>query len=205
MGRDKAQLPLGSQTMGNQTMLELQLARLRALGFRPAVAGLAEGGSCSAPVVEDGFEQAGPLGGIEAALRSLAGEPEQPVLLLAVDLPLLAPALLRLLWQRAAVTGAKVTMPFLSGRPQPLCAVYRSGLAGGIAAALVRGERKVMHVVQALAPGAAFDGFRIEALAPLAGWSSPGRWFTNVNTPAEYRALCLKQTGSCIYQGEETR
>ena len=202
MGSDKAKLPFDGSTM-----LTLLLDRLRKAGFRPTVAarrsqfGEQSSTPCGAPVVEDRFAEAGPLGGLEAALRSFAvapGEPGQAVLFVAVDLPLLPARLLHLLWQRAQWTGALATVPFVAGKPQPLCAVYRTEMAAGIAAALARGERKVMQVVRGLAPGQLFDPLRIEAVAPLQGWRCPERWFTNVNTPGEYAALLTAAHGNGI-------
>ena len=184
MGRDKAQLVLGGQSL-----LDRALGLLRAAGFRPAVAGLRAPVACSAPCVHDLTPDAGPLGGIEAALASLANEPAQPVVFLPVDLPLLPTVLLRALSDRAEHSGALATVPYAGGRPQPLCAVYSSSLASGIGEALRRGDRKVMRVLSRLAPGSSFDRFRVEALAASQGWQAVHRWFWNVNTSQDLDAV----------------
>nr|WP_255424372.1 molybdenum cofactor guanylyltransferase [Acidipila sp. EB88] len=193
MGRDKSQLLLGGVTL-----LEHGVRRLRALGFAAAVAGLRAGAlpPFGTPVVADAFEECGPLGGMEAALRSLASLPAQPVLFVAVDLPLLPAALLEQLWQRALCTGALATVPYLVGRPQPLCAVYHSSLAAGFAEALAREDRKIMRVLESLVPLDRFDRFRVEALAathqeqPAAGpMSFTHAWFANANTPEDWQRI----------------
>jgi len=188
MGRDKAQLPFR-----DTTLLKHALGTLRSAGFTPAVAGLRGDETlispCVAPCIPDTFVDAGPLGGIEAALRSLSDQPPQPVLFVPVDLPLLPKEFLEILFERAAHSGAWATIPFATGRPQPLCAVYDSSLAGGIAKALANGDRKVMRVLRKLAPGQHFDSMRVEALVPLHHWKDAHRWFTNLNTPADWEAL----------------
>ncbi len=181
MGRDKAQLPFRGAPL-----VEHALSTLRSAGFDPAIAGLRGEQTASAPLIQDNYPESGPLGGIEAALRTLS---DQPALFLPVDLPLLPAAFLQTLWTRAENTGALATIPFAQGRPQPLCAVYGSQLAPGIARALDQGDRKVMRVLQALVPPSRFHTFRVEALAPLHGWQGTHRWFTNLNTPEDYALL----------------
>ncbi len=179
MGRDKAQL-----AFRGRSLLEHALLKLLEAGFAPQIAGLRAG---THPYLPDNFPDAGPLGGIEAALSSLGEEPPQPVLFFPVDLPLLPPVFVRTLFTRAGVSGALATIAFAGGRPQPLCAVYHSSLAPGLRAALASGDRKVMRVMHALA-GSALDCPRVEALAPLHGWQAH-RWFTNLNTPEDYQRL----------------
>lgn len=179
MGRDKAQL-----SFAGQTLLEHAVSKLESAGFNPGIAGSRAATHAFTP---DNFIESGPLGGIEAALSSLAGEPGQPVLFIPVDLPLLPADFLRALYDRAAATRALATIPFAQGRPQPLCAAYHSSLAPGIRAALAGGDRKVMRVMRALA-GSALDCPRVEALAPLHSWETH-RWFMNLNTPEDYLLL----------------
>lgn len=179
MGRDKAQLPFAGRTL-----IDHALGTLEEAGFSAAIAGLR---GAMHPFVPDEFAEAGPLGGIEAALRSLAEEAPRPALFVPVDLPLLPPAFLRHLFARAEQTGALATIPFAEGRPQPLCAVYSPVLAPAIRRSLAGGDRKVVHVVRAAA-GASLDTPRVEALAPLYGWRTE-HWFTNLNTPGDYLQL----------------
>ena len=184
MGRSKAQL-----SWGGVTFLEHALGMLSRAGFTPAVAGLREPVACGSPVIADRYEDFGPLGGIEAGLRSLGEASPVPVLFMAVDLPRMHPELLRLLWDRASATGALATVPWIGGRPQPLCAVYHASLAKGIGEALKSGDRKVMRVIGQLALPRSFDTFRVEALAPALGWTGTHAWFANLNTPGDLAHL----------------
>ncbi len=188
MGRDKAQLPYSGSTL-----LEHMLAMLRLAGFTPGVAGLSAGTQCSAPSVLDAFPGDGPLAGIEAALHSVSGA--QPVLFVSVDLPLLPAVFCRALWERVQTTGVPATVPFIGGKPQPLCAVYSSVLAPGITGALANGDRKVMRVLGRLTAefpvGQQCDYFRVESLAAARGWYDTHRWFTNVNTPADWQSVTM--------------
>ncbi len=184
MGRDKTRL-----TLGGLTLLERALELLRDAGFTPGIAGLRAPVAFNIPVITDNFPDAGPLAGIEAALGSLAQEPPQPVLFVPVDLPLLPPSFLFELWERAQRSGALATVPWANGRPQPLCAVYRTELAEGLREALAREDRKVMRVLNRLVPPSRFDGFPVEAVASLRGWHAAHRWFWNLNTPGDWDAL----------------
>ncbi len=205
MGRHKAGLPFG-----DSNLLWHRLSTLQAAGFEAAIAGLPAGMPVPAKVssVADRFAGAGPLAGMEAALRSLADEDTQLVLFAPVDLPLLPPEFFHALWSRAGQTDAWATVPFALGRPQPLCAVYSSALAAGIGRALADCNRKVMQVIQSVAPGSRLDTFPVEALAPLQGWGETHRWFTNLNTPADWTAFTAgKSIDHCrpvarIYQGD---
>ncbi len=185
MGRDKARLP-----WGGQTLLEHALGRLCSGGFTPAVAGLREPFAAGAPCILDNFPGDGPLAGMEAVLQSLAHEPPQSVLFSPVDLPLLPPSFLQFLGQRARQTGAAVVIPYAGGRPQPLCSVLSTELTGAVTEALKCGDRKVMRVLAQAAGASGFDTFEVEALAPLHGWE-PHRWFSNVNYPEDYARLCV--------------
>ncbi len=177
--------------LGTATLLEHAVRTLRRAGYTVAIAGLPPAAPAPAnlPVVRDRFAERGPLGGIEAALHSLAGLPAQPVLFVAVDLPLLPAAFLRYLAERAQQTGALATLPYVTGKPQPLCAAYSSGLAGGITEALGRNDRKVMRVLRGLMAEQSFDSFRVEAVAAALGWESPHPWFLNINTPRDWQAV----------------
>jgi len=77
-----------------------------------------------APVVADRVEGAGPLGGLDAALRHARDRGYEGVLLVACDLPLLTTALLRSvasgLGSHPAAAPAR-----RGGGVEPLCAAYR--------------------------------------------------------------------------------
>jgi molybdopterin-guanine dinucleotide biosynthesis protein A len=199
MGQDKALLsPAG------RSLLDLALDKLRRLPLAgaPRIAAARSDLSAHAAVIADLHPGCGPLSGIEAALAAST----QPLnVFLPVDIPLLPPQFLLWMLERAAITGALVTVPRFNGRPQPLCAVYHRDLLGHIAASLGAGEHKVMPAVTAAAgpPAHHIDIFDVElvasahaqmrAFSPLPLYW----WFHNCNTPEDMagvrNALVLTQ------------
>ena len=91
-------------------------------------------------VVEDQFPNHGPLGGIHAALRASSSELN---LILAVDMPFVPEKFLRYLVGIARQHDAVVTVPKVSGRWQPLCAIYRPPFADLAQNALQKGHNKI--------------------------------------------------------------
>lgn len=171
MGRDKVFLEFQGETL-----LARALATLRAIASSVVLVGPRDKLAGYGPVVEDVFPNAGPLGGIHAALRSSTTELN---LLLAVDLPLVSPGLLRYLVRRAEATEALVTVPRTFDGWQPLCAVYRRAFADCAEQALAQSRNKVDAL------------FRHEILQVIteqelsaAGFSASA--FKNVNTPEDF-------------------
>lgn len=182
MGRDKALL-----AYAGRPLIEHAVAILTGAGLTPHILGLRPDLAGYAPIIEDLRPGSGPLGGLEAALTFSKTELN---VFLPVDLPLLPPAFLRYLLERAAITSAVATVPTLGGRPEPLCAVYRRDLLPGIADALEAGEYKVMRAIEdaASASHAGIDIFSVEAVVTARDrWAieRPHRWFQNMNTPAD--------------------
>ncbi len=129
MGQDKALL-----SVDGRSLLDHALDKLRALPLAgaPRIAAARSDLSAHAPVIADRRPGCGPLSGIEAALAASA----RPLnVFLPVDLPLLPPQFLLWMLQRAALTGALVTVPRINGLPQPLCAVYHRDLLDHLGAA----------------------------------------------------------------------
>src|SRR3974377_2140775 len=93
MGRDKAFL-----VFRGQTLLERALQSLRAVTSKVYVVGAREKFCSFGPVVEDVYPDRGPLAGIHAALSTSDTELN---LVLAVDMPLIEPALLVFLVEAA--------------------------------------------------------------------------------------------------------
>jgi molybdenum cofactor guanylyltransferase len=180
MGRDKALL-----SVDGRPLIAHMLAKLAELGIRASICGNRPDLAAFAPAIADNFSQCGPLGGIEAALASSGSALN---LFLAVDLPGMPVSFLRWLMARAERTQAAATIPYLAGRPQPLCAVYHRNLAGGLRNALRAGDYGVMRTIEGAAP--TIDRLQVEQLMaadaleprPL---EPPHLWFQNLNTPAE--------------------
>ena len=183
MGRDKALLELNGRPL-----IEHALVKLRALGFSPRIAGSRDDLSGFAPVVADNFAQAGPLGGMEAALAASDSELN---LFLAVDLPWLPVEFLRWMMERAKRTNALATVPRAQGQSQPLCAVYARAMLPHARAALAGGDSKVTLAVEraAAATGLRIDSFDAESVAASQLWEQRLLvycWFQNLNSPEDF-------------------
>ncbi|HEY0759346.1 MAG TPA: molybdenum cofactor guanylyltransferase [Acidisarcina sp.] len=189
MGRDKALLDLNGAPL-----IEHALAKLRSLGFEPRIVGCRPDLERFAPVIEDRRPGCGPLGGIEAALAVSRAERN---LFLPVDLPLLPVAFLEWMLTRARTTGAALTVPSLTGRPQPLCSVLCRGLLPQISAAIEKGSFRVMDALSGTSPAsqerAEIDLFAVETIAPAQREWSYERplhtWFQNLNCPQDLDGL----------------
>jgi molybdopterin-guanine dinucleotide biosynthesis protein A len=174
MGRDKATLEVTSPEHGVETLLERAARHLREAGADPVLVATGTAGRLGSTPWREVDDLAhrgdGPLAGILAGLRHA---PHPVVAVLAVDLPDARPAILR--WLRAAWTETDAALVPLDpeGRPQPLHALYATATADAIEAALARGERRVLRVVEAA--GARY-------LAPPPDLAT-GSWARHLNTP----------------------
>lgn len=182
MGRDKALLHYAGQTL-----IARAVDLLKSAGVDPYIVGTRPDLAVFAPVVEDLHQGCGPLGGIEAALRSSSTKWN---VFLPVDLPLLPSIFVRYLIERAGITGAAATIPSLAGKVEPLCAVYRRDLLAGIQESLEAGNYKVMRSIENAVEPSDIDIFSVETVAATHDDWPPEppmhRWFQNLNTSADF-------------------
>jgi molybdopterin-guanine dinucleotide biosynthesis protein A len=99
------------------------------------------------PTVADIFPAAGPLAGIHAALYYIA---EPRAFIAGCDMPLLAPALIRLLCTLADQDDWDVVLPWPTSGPEPLCAVYSRTALPVIEKSLTKGNRKIRDTLAEL-------------------------------------------------------
>ncbi len=174
MGRDKAFVEFEGETL---------LARMLGLGrsvtLDVRIVGDAKKFASFASVVEDIFQDRGPLGGIHAALRASHTDLN---LTLAVDMPFVSTTFLKYLVSQARSTlGAAVIVPRTGERWQPLCAVYRREFADAAETALLAGQNKIDLLFTAIKTRVIEeqelkrDGFSLDL-------------FRNLNTPEELEA-----------------
>ncbi len=177
MGRPKAELSLGEETM-----LCRQIRRLRRVCGRASVVGipLARHGW---PVpddlvpIPDLLPGHGPLGGI---LTGLAVSRTEWNLFLGCDLPFVSARLLQYLGEQALVGDADAVIPkSRDGRLQPLCAVYRRSARYAARSRLERGENRMSRFFQALR-------FHPIPWPEIAKAGFPPWVFDNMNTPQDY-------------------
>jgi molybdopterin-guanine dinucleotide biosynthesis protein A len=174
MGVDKAFVQLDGRTLLARA---LELARGLVSDVR-IVGDVAKFGKFG-PVVEDIFQNCGPLGGIHAGLRASATDLN---LILAVDVPFVPAQCLGYMMEQAVnCSSASAVVPRAAGGWQPLCAVYHRSFAEGAETALRAGHNKIDRL---------FDLLEIRVIDEeelvRAGFSLD--IFRNLNTPEELEA-----------------
>lgn len=113
-------------------------------------------------IIRDTMPNAGPLAGIrDGIVHVLAHDrshvpPPQWAFVASCDVPLLKPAVVRLLVETARSSAARFVVPLVAGHPQVLAAVLACDLAASIAAlaAAGRGPRAVLDDLVARQPSA---------------------------------------------------
>lgn len=173
MGEDKSRLPLGGKTFVERAAeaLAAVAARVSVVSARSTDAGFA------LPLVRDVFVGAGALGGLHAALKSCRA-PWAAVV--SCDLPFVTGELFARLASFRGDELDAVAPRQRDGRAQPLCALYARDTCLRAAERLLRAGE--------LRPRVLLDGVRTRWVAPaeLADLAGSARFFTNVNTPADY-------------------
>lgn len=132
-------------------------------------------------LVSDEISDAGPLGGIHAALIHARA----PVtLVVACDMPFLSLEFLRHL--AARVEGMDVAVPRTADGYHPLCAAYAQSARPFVERQLASGVLRVSALFSM--------DLRVAELGPdeLAGFDPEGRMLSNVNTPHDYRQACSR-------------
>lgn len=171
MGVDKAGLVIDGEPLWQR-----QLAKLRATGAEEIfISGRADGpyAASGLAIVEDATPDAGPLAGIEAALRLAKHD---WLLVLAVDLPDVPAELLAQLIADA-MAGKAGLVPSRADWLQPLAAVYpRTCLA--LATQCLAGENRSMRRFFRLARKA-----KLADVSPVS--DAEQALFRNLNTPAD--------------------
>ena len=171
MGRDKAFLEIGGQTL-----LARQIETARAAGATEIfISGRADAdySAFGCRVLKDNFPDAGPLAGIESAL-AVATNPL--LLVLAVDLPGMSAEFLRQLSTYCKPNAGAV--PRIGDVLEPLAAFYPKAAQSLAATFLGKHSNVVKHFAGCCAQNA------LVALVDFPKWH--GRLFRNCNTPDEF-------------------
>jgi molybdopterin-guanine dinucleotide biosynthesis protein A len=174
MGRDKALLP-----WQGTTLLDHAIARMRAVldDVRVLCGPAARYEDRGLPLVLDSFVDAGPLGGLDAALGAADG---RPVLLLGVDLPFVTPVLLHFLIGSLHRGDHDAVVPAVGGRPEPLCAAYGPACREAVRMRLEAGVRRMTGFFEDVR-------VRVVEVTPLDGHGDLADLFRNLNTPEDFR------------------
>lgn len=171
MGTDKALLRLDGQTF-----VERIAAALASVAERTNVVGARREAAWGLPNVPDVYRQWGALGGLHAALAACR---TQWAAVVACDLPFVTGELFVRLASLREDFDTVVPVQ-TDGRPQPLCALYRSAACLSLAQELIAaGERR---------PRSLLSSARTRWVAPdeLADLNGATLFFTNVNRPEDY-------------------
>ena len=205
MGTDKAMLSFGASTL-----LDRAVAALSLLCTDVTVVGRAPSPTASYRAIPDHLTGAGPVAGVEAALRDLATRGGTWAFFLPVDLPLLPGELLQALathWLRDPST--RVAFPIVDRAPQPVVSLVHVTALPTLQRSLQRDQRRLRPALEVAAAQLAKElGLTVDSVLRLPvltsrdghAWADelpldwhPSReqeqlsnlWFANANTPAE--------------------
>jgi molybdenum cofactor guanylyltransferase len=178
MGRSKAWLPFGPQTM-----LQRVVDVLREAVDPIVVVGAPEHPipqvSERVSIVRDAEEGLGPLAGLAAGLEALK-DVADAAYVSSCDVPLLSAAFVRAVIARLG--EADLAIPRDASHHHSLAAVYRTSLAQRCRDLLAQGQRRPLDLVQASRTHE-FDIDQLRSVDPEL------RSLRNANTPQEYEAL----------------
>jgi len=185
MGSDKALLPFGGRPLGAWVAHRVQ----DVCGSAAVVGDPAKYSAWGFRVVEDIFPDAGPLGGIHAALSDSEADLN---LIVGCDMPYVSEDFLRALIEIAEQTEADGVVPTSPEFGyEPLCAVYKAACLEPVERALRVGRRRISEV---------FRWLRLRTLPPeeWQPYDPERRLFQNLNTREQYERACreLLATGS---------
>jgi len=140
-------------------------------------------------IICDTTPHAGPLAGIRDGLTHALGHVPPPrwAFVSSCDVPLLAPAVVRLLVETARSSAARIVVPLVAGHPQVLAAVFACDLAAAITrlAAAGRGPRAILDELVAREPEAVRFIMPEELVAADPDLDS----FLDLDTPADLARL----------------
>ncbi len=178
MGRSKADLPLGRETLLERAVRQLAAAvDLVVVAAAPGQS-LPAFDSRRVRIVRDPSPHPGPLHGLGAALAVLP-ESAEFAYLAAVDAPWFSAKWLRLLVGRVGDRDAAAAT--VDGRLQPFAALYRVGPArAAVARLLAEGARRLSAILERLE-------VRSVPVADLAAVDSTGDPFRDLDRPEDYR------------------
>ena len=178
MGRDKAFLELGGQTLIERVIAasaDLGQSETILIANKPD-----EYRHLGLPIHTDIVPDKGSLGGIYSALARAANP---AALVLACDMPFIRTELLRFMIAQLD-QEADIVVPRVDGYPQAMHAIYRKTCLAPIRAQLDENRLKIIRF---------YDKMRVTYLdeADYAPYDPEGLSFTNLNTPAEFERARL--------------
>ena len=182
MGRDKASLPFGAETMLARVMrLAAEVVPREQITLVAAAEQQLPPLPWAATVIRDRVADRGPLPALVDGLASFEGR-ATAVLVVSCDAPLLQPALVERLFELLD-SEAEAVVPMNEERLQPLLAVYRPRVAEALQVQLAAGTTSLHGALRSL------GGRIVEAPVEQFRAVDPElRSFMNCNTEEEYEA-----------------
>lgn len=182
MGRDKASLSFGAETMLARVMrLVAECVPREQVTLMAAAEQQLPPLPWAATVLRDRVADRGPLPALVDGLASV-GESVSAVCVVSCDAPLLQPALVERLFELLA-SEAEAVVPAEGERLQPLLAVYRPRVAESMRSQLAAGTTSLQGALRTLV------GRLVEApVEQLRAVDPELRSFMNCNTEEEYQA-----------------
>jgi len=171
----------GSLVVDGRTIRDRQIEMLRAVPGIDEI--LLVGGESSHPearTIPDRVAEAGPLGGIQAALATIAERGGDRAFVLACDMPYVTADLVAYLIELSRHADAVV--PSTEQGYHPLCAVYTLACLDPIVLRLREGRLKVQDVLGDV-------NTTVVRADELERFGQRHRLLRNVNTPGDYAAL----------------
>lgn len=140
MGRNKADLILN-----NKTFLEIQIDKLRNIGFEEILVSGYMGEIDNAVNVKDEFAEKGPLGGLYSCLNFMANS---RCLVIPVDVPLIPEEDLELIVEKNNASNSLITVTSHNGNIETLIGVYSKESAEKIRTAIKDNEYSVKRFIE---------------------------------------------------------
>lgn len=168
MGRDKAAIRLGGETLVQRVVQSVSSRCAPVIVVRAPNQDITD---VRAIVIEDREPGQGPLVALGQGLRAAAERGAARAFVCAVDMPLIAPALI----DELAVGSDRIALATAGGRDHYLAAVYDVGLCDTIDELVSAGECRL--------------GALIERVGAQRISISDPQWIVNVNTAADLAAL----------------
>ena len=138
-------------------------------------------------LTHDAREARGPLEGLAAGLGAVGARAEA-AFVCGVDTPLLHPALAaRVVAALARDEACEIALPVVDGLPHPLCAAYRTTVAGQLGELLAR-DRLATRALVERCRALQLDAAALRADPAVARHDPQLHSLLNLNTPAEYES-----------------
>lgn len=167
MGQDKCDLEFDGETL-----LNVQIDKLKSIGITDIVASGYRGKNCSAKVVEDKIMK-GPLSGILIGLNNIVND---RAFVISVDVPLVRRMSIKKIIDYSFEKDLEMAMIRHNGNREPLMGVYKKGLINKIEEILAGENFSVMK----LADNSKYEFLDID---------DDDRYFLNVNNKEDYNTL----------------